>query len=307
MIIDVPMEEDFKSAGKDFLCLAWETLLGLLLDLKYGIDQALENDNQLSDAYWQAAQRPLSTALSLTEQAVEFLLKGKIAAVSPFLLITNDYTGWPKPSSENKLRFSEFKTVDAKDLVRVFNTTASSPLDDQFRQLFDQLRSKRNTIMHTVDPSLQVQAEEVMVYILEAHHMLANEERWFDIRRNHLQNSPNNVRDLYADSYSEAILIQEFDLAIKSLNPSLAMKYFGINKKQRRYLCPDCYASNEDFLPRALPTAILVPNSPSSKNIHCYLCDKDFDIERVPCSSNGCRGNVIYRADRSCLTCWADN
>lgn len=308
MIVDIPVEEDFRSAGKDFLCLAWETILGLSLSLEDTLDHTLEDDEVITDTYWEAAQRPLSTALSLTEQAVEFLLKGKIASVSPFLLIANDYPGWPKQSSSNQVRFSDFKTIDAKDLLRVYNTIAHSPLNDEFRQRYEQLRSKRNTIMHTVDPTLRVKADDVMVDILEIHKSLLGDESWIDIRRNHIYNSPDSVVYLYASEQFETTLIREIEHAIITLPPALASRYFGINKKQRRYLCPDCYCTCVDYCPNGMPlTTLLTPNTPASTSVHCIICEKDFEIERRPCSNPDCKGHILHKNDGTCLTCFADN
>jgi hypothetical protein len=307
MIIDIPCREDFQSAGKDFLCLAWETLFGLSHDLEDCLDQTLEDDLQITDAYWTAAQRPLSTALSLTEQAVEFLLKGEIAATSPFLLIANDFNGWPKPQSSNQVRFSEFKTIDAKDLIRVYNTISTNPLNIEFKQLFENLRTKRNTIMHTIDPSLRIRTNDVIANILEIHHNLIPNETWIDIRRNHLYTSPTSIAYLYSDEQFGATLIREIESAIILLEPNLVKKYFKINKKQRRYICPDCYCMYVDFLPGGFPlTALLKPNSSISKKLHCFICDTVFDVERKDCPHANCQGNVIHANDGTCLTCFGD-
>jgi hypothetical protein len=176
MIIDVPTGDDFKSAGIDFLNLAWDTLISLSTKLKdaeyfYNVYYSDENEEVIdqlsSEQYWKQAQRPLSTALSLIQQGTEFLLKGHIATVSPYLLILGDPSNYPSKSHERNIRFSEFKTIDAQDLVKVYNTVSTDRLPDNFRQRFEDLRSKRNIIMHTVDPELYIKTKDLFVEILE--------------------------------------------------------------------------------------------------------------------------------------------
>jgi len=45
-------------------------------------------------AYWAAAERELANAIAIAHQGVEFLLKGRIALVSPYLLIVQDPKHW---------------------------------------------------------------------------------------------------------------------------------------------------------------------------------------------------------------------
>jgi hypothetical protein len=85
MIIDVPTGDDLKSAGIDFLNLAWDTLISLSTKLKdaeyfYNVYYSDENEEVIdqlsSEQYWKQAQRPLSTALSLIQQGTEFRFFG---------------------------------------------------------------------------------------------------------------------------------------------------------------------------------------------------------------------------------------
>ncbi len=212
MIIDVPTGDDFKSAGIDFLNLAWDTLISLSTKLKdaeyfYNVYYSDENEEVIdqlsSEQYWKQAQRPLSTALSLIQQGTEFLLKGHIATVSPYLLILGDPSNYPSKSHERNIRFSEFKTIDAQDLVKVYNTVSTGRLPDNFRQRFEDLRSKRNIIMHTVDPELYIKTKNLFVEILEICHYLIEPNSWIKIRGQFIQNEPESVlyspetRELY--------------------------------------------------------------------------------------------------------------
>lgn len=331
MITDLPKEDDFKSSGTDYLNLAWSTLISLLRQLKEAQDvdkEYYEEESEevktplvLDDEYWKKAQRPLSTALSLIQQGTEFLLKGHIAKVSPYLLISGDPSGYPRKSDKGDVRFSEFKTIDAQDLIRVYNTVSVNHLPPDFQQRFENLRSKRNTIMHTVDPKLFIDQKDLFIHILEICHCLIDPpESWIKIRRKFIQDEPQSVlllllereedRQDDRDAYQMNL---EIDLVIKLvLEPSETLKYFKFEKKQRRYICPVCYsrafgeayaqAGLEDYIPRL--AQLLVPNDPTNNSLYCIVCDESSSVVREDCSVEDCKGNVIdYELCGICLTC----
>lgn len=319
MIIDVPTGDDFKSAGIDFLNLAWDTLISLSTKLKdaeyfYNVYYSDENEEVIdqlsSEQYWKQAQRPLSTALSLIQQGTEFLLKGHIATVSPYLLISGDPSNYPSKSHERNIRFSEFKTIDAQDLVKVYNTVSTGRLPDNFRQRFEDLRSKRNIIMHTVDPELYIKTKNLFVEILEICHYLIEPNSWIKIRGQFIQNEPESV--LYSPETRELFnlrLALEINLVIDLLTPSENNKYFNFNKKTRRYFCPSCYSGfREDYEDEQIPRlAQLIPNEPTSNTIYCLVCNESYEVLREDCTAEDCLGNVIDPDDGTCLTCGSDN
>jgi len=313
MIIDVPTGDDFKSAGIDFLNLAWNTLISLSTKLKdaeyfYNVYYSDENEEVIdqlsSEQYWKQAQRPLSTALSLIQQGTEFLLKGHIATVSPYLLILGDPSNYPSKSHERNIRFSEFKTIDAQDLVKVYNTVSTGRLPDNFRQRFEDLRSKRNIIMHTVDPELYIKTKNLFVEILEICHYLIEPNSWIKIRGQFIQNEPESV--LYSPETRELFnlrLALEINLVIDLLTPSANNKYFNFNKKTRRYFCPSCYSGfREDYEDEQIPRlAQLIPNEPTSNTIYCLVCNESYEVLREDCTAEDCLGNVIDPDDGTCL------
>jgi hypothetical protein len=251
----------------------------------------------------------LSTALSLIQQGTEFLLKGHIATVSPYLLILGDPSNYPSKSHERNIRFSEFKTIDAQDLVKVYNTVSTGRLPDNFRQRFEDLRSKRNIIMHTVDPELYIKTKELFVEILEICHYLIEPNSWIKIRGQFIQNEPESV--LYSPETRELYnwLALEINLVIDLLTPSENNKYFNFNKKTRRYFCLSCYSGfREDYEDEQIPRlAQLIPNEPTSNTIYCLVCNESYEVLREDCTAEDCLGNVIDPDDGTCLTCGSDN
>ena len=141
MIINVPTAEDFTRAGCNLLNLAWSQVDGLLAGLSdFEKDTSLESLENVSPglvpireaepetkkertarhtAYWSAAERELANAIAIAHQGVEFLLKGRIALVSPYLLIVQDPKHWPKPDDNREIDFSLFRAIDAIHLPRI--------------------------------------------------------------------------------------------------------------------------------------------------------------------------------------------
>jgi hypothetical protein len=303
MIVDVPTPDDFNASGTDFLNIAW----GMIVDLSFNLKTRQEiwgGFDEVADDYWKAAQRPLATALSLVQQGTEFLLKGHIATISPYLLLSGDPSSWPSKCHEREVRFSEFKTIEAQDLIRAYNTVKNQRLPPEFQTRYENLRSKRNTIMHSVDPNLRIQPKNLLIEILEICHYLIAPKAWIKTRKDFIDKAPSSlINDL------ETILgdfFQEIDHVIRLLQPAELDKYFCFNKKLRRYICPDCYREVADYFPDdTMPKlAQLQPNQPTSTSLYCFVCNKVINVSREDCRNEDCPGNVIsVEPWRLCLTC----
>ncbi len=87
MIIEIPNRDDFDKSGLSMLNLAWGAISELYRNLVNAEVEEWDDDGEVTEEYWQAAQRPISVALALAQQGIELLLKGKIAEISPFLLL----------------------------------------------------------------------------------------------------------------------------------------------------------------------------------------------------------------------------
>ncbi|HFG1611539.1 TPA: hypothetical protein ACGFXY_003672, partial [Vibrio cholerae] len=136
MINNIPTNDDFYKAGRELLDLAWDMIVKLLLNLKEGEYYGVDSD-EISEEYWSKAKRQLTTSLSITQQGIEFLIKGRICQISPFLLIIESPSKWPSPYRESVIDFNEFRTLDAQDLVRVHDTFSEVPFDKSFVKKFN--------------------------------------------------------------------------------------------------------------------------------------------------------------------------
>ncbi len=196
MIQDIPTKADFDNNGIAFLNLAWKSVMGISFGLpeqpveplgpdatEEQLQESAEEERRWSEAvseYWCAAQQELATAVALAQQGTEFLLKGKIASISPFLLISGDPKDWPAGCDKTDTPFADFKTIDAQDLLRAHDTVCSPPLSDKFKERFEQLRRLRNSVMHTVDRRLQFTTRDCLLAILEMAEALLGSRSWID-------------------------------------------------------------------------------------------------------------------------------
>lgn len=302
MITDIPTQSDYEKTAFALLNLAWETTIGLAVSLEdakdYAADSIPEND------YWNACQSQFSTAVSLVQQASEFLLKAKIVAVSPYLLISGTPRDWPKGCNSKDTPFAEFYAIDAQDLIRTHDTVASTRLSDNIKIRFEELRRLRNNIMHTVDKRLKLEVKQVICAILETSDWSVGSCKWIETRREHIVKSPNSIAYEASSDQATYLLAREVMTAAKILDSADVTRFFGFNKKQRRYICPECASDCRDanFQPEL---AFLNPNTPTSTNLHCVLCSKDFTVTRKVCTDGKCKGNVLFNDDDMCLTCYS--
>ena len=301
MIIDIPNENDFFDSGLSMLNLAWTAVASFYIDLEYSELDQLDEVENAEQAYWQAAQRPISVALALAQQGIELLLKGRIAKVSPFLLLTGGPRDWPAGCNEKNTPFADFRTIEAHELVRIHDTVTSERVSESFKVQFENLRRLRNMIFHGVDKRLRLTGEDVFRTVLEAIDCLYEPRTWIRIRRNYLENSPKSV--VYSYPSVELILISEALHLIRILKPSETRKYLGFDKKRRRYICYSCAleCSDAGIEPKM---AVLDPNTSDSDKLYCFICDKHHPVLREKCKEPSCPGNVLDAEDRVCLTCY---
>lgn len=306
MITDIPTPDDFCQTGVDYLNLAWDAVADLAFhfeDAKEAFwDEADDIDvTEVSNEYWSAAQRPIATAVSLAHQGGEFLLKSIISRTSPFLLISGSPSSWPADVTLNDTPFAAFRTIDAQDLVRVHDSVSASQLSSDFVERFDQLRQKRNSIMHTVDRRLRITVLDVFRDILEISHHLICANTWCARRRSYLDSCALSVA--YSTEHVEVRMARDFLRLANALTPSEVRKYFDFDKKQRRYFCWDCQLECQDHYFDA-KSAVFRPNTPESTEVHCFICGNSRTVNRKDCPQAACKGNVIEPEEGTCLTCF---
>lgn len=301
MITNVPTSVDFTEYGIDYLNLAWEGTMEILVK----VFECESKDEEADTELWATAQRTLATSLLLTHQGCELLLKGSIAHISPFLLLSSDIKQWPKATANKDISFEDIRTIDAQDLVRLHDTVSATPLSDDFKNGYAALRKRRNTVAHGINKSIQFTSKESLKSILEIVHELLPSESWFALRRNHLGTSVDSV--LYpdeAEDHHEYTLVREALILIQEFERKELIRFSSFDKRRRRYYCPSCTSYDIiEFLdePRL---GLLEPNSPKSQTLYCFACGDQHEILREKCQNEDCNGNVITSSSNQCLTCF---
>lgn len=297
MIIDIPTPADFYGAGHELLDFAWDTVARFWIDLAEAEDWGVDKE-EVSQEYWDAAKGRLASALAITQQGVELILKGKIAQVSPYLLIADPPSKWPQQSA----RFADFRTVDAQDLVRLFNSVSTEPLPPTFIERFSKLRNSRNRIFHSVDKNLNVATSEVLETILAFDDDFFPGERWFPKRAIFIEHSPGSKLD--GGDWARNIACKEAHVVIDMLSPAVVKKYFGIDKGKRLYQCPHCKDEMNSDDDRLFGFAQLAPPEPTTSELYCPICDDKWNVLRQQCIR--CDGNVLSD-EGQCMKCSAWN
>lgn len=208
---------------------------------------------------------------------------------------------WPSPYDGHTITFSEFKTVDAQDLVRLHDTVRDPQLSPDFKAKFEALRGKRNTISHSIDKRLHVHTVEVIETILFLHKTLFPNENWAKTRAKFIETYPDAALD---SEFSRNNACRELEVVFELLPPAAVKGLFGIDKKQHLYICPGCYgeASHDQEFNHKL--AMLRPRGPMSTTLYCPVCDVEHTVFRGDCEDKKCPGNVLIgEEDPTCLTC----
>ena len=238
MIIDIPTPEDLESIGLSLLNQAWDTATDLLCNF----DDSQFFTGKLGEpetvAFWNAARIKLASAGAIAQSGCEYLLKGRITKVSPYLLIAQRPSDWPKVAITKHTHFSEFHTIAAEDLIKVHNSVVSPPLSEEFVRQFEKFRKRRNEVLHGMATRVSIHVAELLIDILTINSQLGPEPKWTRARRAHLINSP--MSQLHSTEYADARLVWEFGLVSERLDPADLKRFFKFEKKQRPYLCPNC-------------------------------------------------------------------
>lgn len=227
-------------------------------------------------------------------------LKGKIANISPYLLLARDPRDWPKGADTTNVPFSAFRSLEAADLIKVYNTVAPEPVGDKFKVVWEEIRRDRNVLIHSFSRK-KFDPEQLIRLILTVAESLLGDVSW-----------PKRLLDLesegkfslfgYGSSFDHNTVMDHIDLAIAHLNPAEAKQFFGFEKRRRAYVCPNCWQQAErDWQDGWAKLAQLTGKARGETQLKCVLCEQVVTVERVPCNYTACSGNVIF--EEVCLTC----
>ena len=247
MILDFPTKEDFFNAANGFLNESWGSVLEHLTEFEALNDVIAELDHASeSKRYWASARQTLVGATALVQQAVEFYIKGRIVSVSPYLLITGNPQSWPKGCNKMDIGFSEFRTLDAQDLIKVHDTVCKDRFTQDFIQWNNRLRTIRNKVIHTVDKTLVVTPGEVVEFILYAYSYFNGNSGWFESRKGYQKNTPvYSLKSLDLEEYDDEAhllysILCDYELILDVLSVDACKEYLNYDFTEDSMHCPMC-------------------------------------------------------------------
>ncbi len=239
MMSHVPSPDEYFEAGREVLNFAWAVCLEPILELKdYSRFEPV--DSRDYERYWLVERRSQTIASTLVQQANEFYLKGKIAEVSPFLLLADSPRKWPLSKPGVPANFSDLRTIDAQDLVKALESASGAVLSPEFRNRFESMRKQRNAGIHSTGKALRFEPAELVESILFVQSELFPDEDWVKVRGRFLENS----RQVQLGDYEWVtnILCREIQAAIELLSPSLVKRYLKVFE-----------VGSSVYVPRVLP------------------------------------------------------
>jgi hypothetical protein len=311
MLVDIPDEKDFHIAAENLINSAWNSLTNLLEN--HFVSDDIDADDSSKDTYWIFAKPELTAATAMVQHAVEFYLKAKILSISPYLLITSDPRSLPKQCDSEDISFTEFRTLDAQDLLKVLNTFSSERLGDDFKQWFHDMRLMRNKIMHTVDNKLSIEPTELAVSILQGHEYLVGKNCWINSRISFLNRSPEHGVKIGSieehDAHIHLTIHREISLVLNNLSPSNAKRFFKYDKKSLSETCTTCYKifSHDYFFDCKWTDPFvqtLQRKTASSEKMECIVCGNTTATSKVECHE--CGNFSIDSVTKECLWCAID-
>lgn len=260
MITDVPTTEELRETGIGWLHLAWETAIQSMRSYVEHVeyyDEFVKDNSEDDDAdealpvaqqvaFWSAQRFKLNNALSLLQQSMEILLKSRIAATSPYLLIDGSV-----PTSGKDVSFDDLKTIGAAKLCGVV-ATVSGPLPPGFVDFFERVRKQRNRIAHLREGTLRLEVGSILKDILEGYAFLFPGERWLMERRRFLIETEGPLQSPSDDNPTHSVLLGELRLVIEAIDAESTMRFFHYDKSSGGLRCPNCQlftASWDDVVP----------------------------------------------------------
>lgn len=300
MIVNKPNPAVFKKQSIEYLV----QFFNLILEKEESWDHIEDEKSRLK--LWCYHQGTLKNALTLLFLALENQLKSKICEVSPLLLLDQSPSDWN--SIERDKKFHDFHLRPFDDLLALFIELGFGVMDGQVIQNFNQLRKKRNKIVHGVFNDNLSPKSLFSDFVLIVDNVWGA-GIWWNQLKSYITDEP--LFGSYDAKYEQAWLSHYIEFLIDLLGAKVTGRILGVNFTQRRYLCPFCHCylnvPADNYFYRH---AVLRPNEPQSKTLFCVVCDKKFEVLRKDCWYNECKGNVIlflkdspYPDSEICLTC----
>jgi hypothetical protein len=205
----------------------------------------------------------------------------------------SDVRTWPKYDAD----FTQFRTLDASDLIKVVNTVCSNVISEKFSELYQLVRGGRNTISHLGAYNEPLSPKDLLDILVTQYEELYRGRVWLRDRLHFQSQHRHNL--FYSDHFNErtSVLIELATLFTVLTNKQYQI-LFGFSKKVRRYICHYCCydasIGERDVSPVEVRTATLIKGKHA---VFCHLCEKEYPVRRDHCLNHPCKSNVISDHD----------
>ncbi|MDR6368751.1 hypothetical protein J2795_001011 [Chryseobacterium bernardetii] len=299
MITNIPEYEDFEKVAKECLIQALESLFNIYCKYKEYDDKNITEEVPLNEV-WEHNKPTFRTSIILLHQGIETYMKSIIVRNSPYLLLEQKRSEWPSLPESKNVDYSAMYTFAGENLLHTFCTVTNGTLTTEKIKFIEDIRQNRNKAIHGAGNILN-DPNTVIIDILKAYTYFFGKDQWFnDIKK---WNESNPLFGYYDWSFESTLSYKFLDFLEATIGIKKINSFLNFDLSGRRYLCPTCfYEMNSKGEKLLSKWALLSPNKPSSKLVHCINCDFESEIERINCHSKNCIGNVIDM-DGICLTC----
>jgi hypothetical protein len=308
MIFNEPSYNSLNASALRFHYSAWDLLIEVIGNCdsfhRDSTDESQVTWNLERQEYLSKSLYDLQAIFTYIAQSSELSLRAKICEVSPYLLLLNTENKFKH--TVGKVDFTELRTVDAVDLPLVVNAVCANTLSQDFVNIYNDVRSLRNKIMHLgLLPNRKFDVDEILKLLVDQYWHLWSGKSFFPRWIEH----STRKRSAHFFDYKNYTEYTDVLFSIPVLTPHLTKsdfkRIFGFEKSKRRYICYDCCSAGclERHSDLSLfPTAVLV----DKENVYCAVCEKTYPFDRVKCADSSCKGNVVFSDDHYspvCLTC----
>lgn len=312
MIVSAPTADELNDVSLRLYFSAWSSLIEIWSDFELTFEGFGPGKSSAWKDEWQdylvASQSEMQSIFSIVQHSNELALKAMICEVSPYLLlIGNDLKLNVNPSTD--LRFTDFRTIDAVDLPAAVNNFCPRKLTQQFVQTYDDIRGFRNKFVHLGHSDRRFDPFELLHSLIAIYSELWPQRNWL---RDRVDFASEERKAYFSDGKHFSVhadIMYEQEYNIELFTKSEFKTVFGEEKSRRRYFCFDCLDEAttgwSDFDRETAKTAFI--SRSDNQQIRCAMCETSFIVERIPCSQDGCKGNVIGansdEHDGRCHTC----
>lgn len=299
MIKNLPSAEQFHAEACNCLNLAWHIVITLCQQLE-GFPVEDDADKELVQEHVSKSQYILRNAVTLIQQAQEFALKGKICAVSPYLLISGSPSNWPAEAWKEDVDFSRFRSVNASDLPLVHDAVCAAKLSGKAKDQFTKIRELRNSVMHGV-PGALLHLSDIVKLVVNTHSSFIDGALpWLRERRRHLEDDEQSA--LYSNDYAVNQVCGELHSVAAALPSKLIKGLFGIDFDRDVFACPHCMADGKDW--HEYPGTGNIIELDGKQVLDCVICGRQLEVTVGVCDTCG---ELLFAqdpdGDLACLCC----